>query len=579
MTRAAWTVLLLLGFARNAAAVDVSASLDRDTAQAGDQVVLTITAEGSVRSMPEPKLPDLPDFDVYSGGTSQNFSFINGRMSSTMSRRYVLVPKRKGVFTIGPIELEFSGEVIRTEPLTLTVTTAPAPPSPPPSSPNATGSVSGSDLIFAEATVDNASPYVYEQVTYRVRLYTRANLLDNPGYSPPTTAGFWRENLTPRDPFIETVNGKKYRVLETALALFPTAPGKLTIGESVLECNVEDPSRSQDPFSFFGRSLRDGKRVVIRTDPVTLDVRPLPKAPPGFEGAVGDYELEVGADRTEVSQNDPITLTVKLSGEGHLRTVTDIELPPAPQFRSYPSQSERETSRRGNRLGGTMTKQFVLVPLTAGELTIPAVEIVVFSPRDGEYKTLKGGPITINATAGGGMSVTPGVRGDIEVVGRDILFIETDVPAFMPIGSTWGRARSWLRMFPLPIVAYGGLLVWELRRRRRGTDAALRRRLHAARNARKLLKKAAGATREETASRAGKAVRVYLADRYDLPRAGLTPDLVAARLQADGIEPEGVARFLEQTDAERYAPEGKPGGATDWLAEAGKWIDTLEKGP
>jgi hypothetical protein len=574
VTRALIIGLLLLAAAGEAGAVEVRASLDRDTVRAGDQVVLTILAEGSVRSMPEPKLPDLEGFDVYSAGTSRNFSLVNGRMSSTLSRRYVLIPKRKGTFTIGAIAVEIGNEVFRTKPMTLAVSSAPPPPAPPPLSPGETGSTAGSESIFARATVDKANPYLYEQVTYRVRLYMRANLLDNPGYSAPTTQGFWREDLPPRDPFIETVDGKKYRVLEVAQALFPTTPGKLTIGESVLECNVQDTGRRKDPFSFFGGSLLDGKRVVLRTDPVILDVRPLPPgAPEGFAGAVGEYRLDVSADRTEVSQSDPVTLTVKLSGDGHLRTVGDIELPELPQFRSYPSQSSQDINRRGTRLGGSITKQFVLVPLSAGELTIPEVDLAVFSPKESAYKTLTSAPITINATPGAGAEALSASRSDIELLGRDIRFIETEMSSFVPIGSTWGNAGTWLRMFPLPVLAYGGFLAWEWRRRRVGSDAALWRRRKAARNARKFLK---GRGKTEPATRAGEAVRRYLADRYDLPLAGLIPEIVAVRLEADGIEPEPVTAFLDRTDAERYAP-GQGEGGGDWIDEAEGWIDTLEK--
>jgi hypothetical protein len=335
--------------------------------------------------MSDPKLPELEDFDVYSAGTSRNFSLINGRMSYTMSIRYVLIPKKEGTFTIGAVEVEVGDTIYRTDPLTLIVSKAPPPPTPPPLSPDETGSTAGSESLFARATVDNPSPFQYEQVTYRVRLYTRVNVLDAPAYSPPTTQGFWREDLPPADPYIETVDGKKYRVMEVALALFPTAPGKLTIGESVLEVRVQDPRRRRDPFSVFGGSLLDGKRVVLRTDPVVLDVKPLPAAPPGFAGAVGEFDLEVSVDRTEVSQNDPLTLTMEFSGEGHLQTVPEIELPPLPQFRSYPSRSDQETSRKGMRLGGSLTKEFVLVPLSAGELEIPPIEVTVFSPREGRY--------------------------------------------------------------------------------------------------------------------------------------------------------------------------------------------------
>jgi hypothetical protein len=439
------------------------------------------------------------------------------------------------------------------------------------------GETAGSEAIFVRAIVDNPNPYLYEQVTYRVRLYTLLRLLDNPGYTEPATQGFWRENLPPPEPSVEVVDGKRYTVLEVAVALFPTTPGDLSIGEAVLKCTVRDPgSRRRDPFSLFGGSLLDGKPVTLRTKPMTVTVESLPPdPPPGYTGTVGEYRLEVRADRTEVPQGEPITLTVELTGTGHLRTVGEVDLPDLPNFRSYPSQADQEITRRGSRIGGRVTKQFVLVPLTAGEHTIPPVELVTFSPREGRYVTLRSAPLTIHAAPA---SVSgPASRGDIELLGRDIRFIETDVPEFRPLGTEWSRARQWLLLLPAPAVAYGALWLWERRRRRLGADAVRRRRQGAASAARSVLKGAKGVAAIEQAVMAGQALRVYLADRYDLPRAGLTPDRIERHVAAEGIEPRPILAFLDACDAARYAPGGREEEGQDWIHEARGWIERLER--
>jgi hypothetical protein len=574
---------LLIG-ASPAGAAQVTATLDRDTAHVGEQVVLTVQVSGGVGSLPDPRLPDLgANFEVVNGGTSQSFSLLNGHMSASKTVTYALIPKRPGTFTIAPIEAQQGKDVFRAPPLKLTVLAGQAPstaPTPPPASQGETGSTRGSEDLFVRATADKADPYLNEQVTYRVRLYTRVGLLDNPGFSAPTTQGFWKEDLPALQPRVETVKGKRYRVLEVDMAVFPTTPGKLTIGESVLECTVQGAPRANDPFSFFGNNPFDSKRITLRTDPVVLNVKPLPPgAPPEFHGAVGEYSLTASVDKTTVAQNEPVTLTVKVSGEGNLRTLGDIELPKLPDFRTYPSQSNEETTRGGMRIGGTVTRQFVLVPLSAGTKEVPALRVATFSPRSGAYKVLASNPITLDVTPGGGAGVAAGSapRGDIEVLGRDIRFIETDVPAFVAPGGAWDRARVWFYLLPLPAVGYAGVWLFERRRRRLGKDVALRRRLGAARDARKLLKRAAGAPEIERVARAGDAVRNYLADRYNLPRAGLLFDDLEHRLRADGVEPDPVRAFLDRADAARYAPGAAGAAGTDWLAEGRKWVDTLEK--
>jgi hypothetical protein len=375
--RALFLCLLALGTVwENAFAVEATATVDRNRVQAGNQVILTVSVKGGGREYPNVDLGALQaDFEVMSAGTTQRTSIVNGRMSSTRERRYVLVPRKEGSYTLGPFDVRVGGQAYQTKSIPLTVSTAPPPPAPPPLDEGGTGNTTGSEAIFVQATVDKAHPYVYDQVTYRVRLYTRWQLLDNPGYSDPTTQGFWRESLPAPELRVETVDGVRYHVLETVLALFPTKPGELTIGEAVLDCSVDDGSGSRDAFSFFQRP--SGKRVVLRTKPVTVEVQPLPPAPPGFGGAVGEYRLKVTADTREVPQGEPVTVDVSLTGTGPLRTVGEIELPPLPDFRSYPSEENQEITRTQGKLGGRITKQFVLVPLTAGNLTIPPLRVVI----------------------------------------------------------------------------------------------------------------------------------------------------------------------------------------------------------
>ena len=152
-----FSLALLLVLAIPLEAAEVSASLDRDSAQVGDNVVLTVIATGAVRSVPELELSNLEtDFDVYSMGQSTNVSIVNGKMTSETSRQFVLIPKRAGTYTIGPLSVRLGKDEMQTQPLRLTVSAGAPPPSPTPDSRTESGGTMGTEDLFVRASVDKA---------------------------------------------------------------------------------------------------------------------------------------------------------------------------------------------------------------------------------------------------------------------------------------------------------------------------------------------------------------------------------------------------------------------------------------
>src|SRR5574341_1020867 len=86
---------------------------------------------------------------------------------------------------------------------------------------------------FVEAAVDNPTPYVGQQITYRFRLYQAVDL-ENLLYEPSTFEGFWRSEMGPATQTTQQLNGRQYRSTEIATALFPTRVGNLEIAPSAM---------------------------------------------------------------------------------------------------------------------------------------------------------------------------------------------------------------------------------------------------------------------------------------------------------------------------------------------------------
>jgi len=111
----------LLVFPNRVAAVTFSAEVDRSRLSPGDQLTLKVTLEGSVQSLPTAELPTLNGVEVYTGGTSQNFSFINGKTSLSVTTTYYLVVRTDRSFEIPALEVEVQGQTYRTQPIPIQV--------------------------------------------------------------------------------------------------------------------------------------------------------------------------------------------------------------------------------------------------------------------------------------------------------------------------------------------------------------------------------------------------------------------------------------------------------------------------
>ncbi len=86
-----------------------TAALDGDMVDQWKPVTLKISVagNGNVRTIPDPALPDLPEFRIYESGTSTDTSTRNGVVSGRKTYEYVLVPQTAGPKTIPSIALSF----------------------------------------------------------------------------------------------------------------------------------------------------------------------------------------------------------------------------------------------------------------------------------------------------------------------------------------------------------------------------------------------------------------------------------------------------------------------------------------
>lgn len=577
------------------AAVTVSAEIQPGSIPAGGRAEITVTIDGAARIDEPPSIPPVRGLRIQRAGQQTNVSIINGRMSRSVSYQFLVEADAPGRYSLGPVVVKESGKLYRSRPLSLDVAAGSSPgavppgsaapgPAPPGSAPpgsmspgNASPGVGGTapsipnpslpesaeqGQIFVEAAVDRNDVYLGEQVTLRFRFYQDMGfpVLETRLENPPSTQGFWREDLPPQRTSQKMVGGRPYQVTEIVYALFPTQDGDLEIGPGVVQCEVRDRRRrGGDPFNLFG-SFFGQRTVELRSRPVKIHVRPLPKpAPEDFTGGVGSYRLEASLDRTEVPQNEYVTLTLSVRGTGNVSAVGNPSIPDLGDFRTYPPVTDVVPDLGNDRVGGEKKFDIVLIPQATGRRLVPPITLSVFDPAAGQYERLSSDSLFVRVLPAA--NVAGGTGGEVTRVGWDLRTIRDDT-RLRAIGSdrVWNFPGFWaVQIAPVLLLGFA----WLYRRRRdrieanwigvlsRKAPGRFRAELRALRSDR----------RAEPAERFGKLDEIvvrFLTERYGYPVRGRTREELAGWLEERGVKGPAIAelrQILERCDFARFAPQ------------------------
>ncbi len=150
-------------------------------------------------------------------------------------------------------------------------------------------------------------------------------------------------------------------------------------------------------FGFFQQ--RQYQQFAVPDSPASIEVRPLPPAPAGFTGAVGEFKIASKVVPRDVKTGEPITWTVELSGTGNWPGIRGLPSREAPREFQVIQPKPKRSQPPGRLFEGTLAEDVVLVPTQPGTFELPALEFVFFDPRSGTYKTVTAPGATVTAAA------------------------------------------------------------------------------------------------------------------------------------------------------------------------------------
>lgn len=524
---------------------------------------LNVEVSGAQSVDRDPQLPDLGRFAQYLGSNTQSsVQMVNGRTTVTLTIQYRYQALAEGAFEIPSFEVSSQGQAFQTEPISLTVSAAP-----PEDTRNEAGIGPNDLFITAESSassVREGEPFIVEY-----RIWTRVDVRNFGMTRVPEPEGFWVEDVTPQgQPEVEqrTRDGQQYATaVIRRVALVPTGAGPRTIEAIGVEAQVRVQG-GRDPFrDFFGRSSLFGSTTVpttVLSNELTVDVEPLPSGrPEPFTGVVGRLEVAGDLDRDSVDANEAVTLTIRVSGTGNLRTITAPELDFPPDFEVFPPEMSESVTPTATGLAGSKTFEYVLIPRAPGSREVPSARFSFLDAEAGGYRTVETGalPLTVSGEIVEGPAAL--ARGGVAQLREDIRFIRLgSLELRRPSGPLLGGAGFWIFAL-LPLVGIVGAVGlrrhWDLLE----GDVAYARGRRASRVAKRRLAEARRLAGEDDSrafhAEVARALRGLVADRLNLAEAGLQTRELDQALTSAGIDAntrEALQDCLDHCDRERFAP-------------------------
>ncbi len=364
-----------------------SAWLDRTVIDEGEILRLGIEIEGDVPGDPDTD-PLLPFFEIE--GIANGHRQIRAQTGFVNFTTWTITlrPRQAGRLEIP--SLRIAGQA--TPPLLVDV--------------RPTQGAGSQGEVFIRSSVDTPAPWVQSMVLLTVRVYYDLPLADGEltiGDIPDAlTQQLKGDQLT-----VETLDGKRYKVVERRLALFPQKPGRLTIPAPILDARTPlgthpaeldfsrlDNNPLQAGSGDFDSFVTASRPLRIEGEALSLEVKP---PPAGYSGShwlpAREMELEESIEHpaTTIHAGEPVTRTITLRARG-----LKAEQLPAPFSNGssregiYRDKPRRHNTTADDDIIATLTQRIVHVPRHAGRrLTLPPIEIVWWDVAANQPRTAR----------------------------------------------------------------------------------------------------------------------------------------------------------------------------------------------
>lgn len=534
----------------NAFGFEATMTIQPPLIELSGSAVLSIEVRDAKNPQP-PALPNVPGLKISYSGQSTQHSWVNGKSDSFTAFNFQVYPQQTGTFAIGPFV--YGTQTLQGE---IKVVAGSAESQQP---------QSWSDLLFAKLEMDRDSAYVQEPFGLTLSIYSRqgVQLAGNINLQGMPETGLdglqWQEGAADQKVF----NNAVYNVRQFHARTRAMSSGEFNFNPVVtVQVATQSQQQNRDPFfgSMFQRTETRPVDLPVQKTSITVNPLPADNKPAGFNGAVGRFDFQVQAQPLKVHPGDPITLTMRISGDGNFDRVMTPEIPFDETFRLFGDPVRKQTDQG-------VTFEQVISPRTAETHEIPPVLFSFFDTGSGTYRTVHSAPIPITVTASANSTAQVFAAKETVVMSppeEHPFATESDVQrAAQWFSKVWKNIRPWLWTLPAALIAglaaFFGRKLAHVRKR----DAARIRRQKAPKAARKALHTASQARKQGDSdsfhNALWEALTGYFGHRLNLPPGEVTSAVTLQALDRSTVDPEQLNNLwsiFNQLEARRY---GLPG--------------------
>ena len=261
--------------------------------------------------------------------------------------------------------------------------------------------------LFLKLSIDKSTCFVGEPLVATFKLYSRlqskSNIIKNPGFYGFSV--YDMVNVNDHAQAEEKLNGNWFDV-HTVLKvqLYPLQSGIFTIDPMELANEIEfsrsivnKKTEQEVTENMYGIKADNDKnknaevyKVNIKTNPVTVKVRPLPvkNVADTFAGAVGNFSITASLEKDSISRNEEDSLIITISGAGNFQRVGSPIITWPKDLEFFQPSITDTLNKQQVPLTGERRFRYIFLGNRAGRYTIPPVSFSFFDLNTKSYRTV-----------------------------------------------------------------------------------------------------------------------------------------------------------------------------------------------